>query len=315
VTELLTHTPLLGASDIAGWTPLHVAAFIGRREGAVRLLSARADAGAVNLSRQTPLHLCSDLGTLSVFRHDLLEAQYDEPTSRRVVEDSVGTPVECEHIPFFLPPVPAMSLQDRREELWKVTVLIFNKQASYGLAFAVATGLANTYSDALLRVLQSTGVNRARVGGFLGEGLSVSFLTRLRLFDSVPLWNTGVVSALQSVFSVFQLPADFQKIQRLLGGLAHVWWRKHKVTSEYLGIQAASRNEETSGSELKACLGSLDMLTQLLFSTVLLHWYMHGDGHSLKRNFDITSWMRLNRGLGSDGGDIPAATQWQYTTL
>ena len=50
---MLSFDTLLQSTDIAGWTPLHIAAFIGRREGVVRLLHAQADPHAENSSRQS----------------------------------------------------------------------------------------------------------------------------------------------------------------------------------------------------------------------------------------------------------------------
>jgi len=164
--------------------------------------------------------------------------------------------------------------------------------------------------------LQCSYVNRAGVGDFLGEALSLSSLTRLSLFDSIPLFNTGVVTALRAAFSVFQLPEDFQKINRLLSALAHVWWRRHKEPKHgasaddngYL-LPDSSLETETSGSELRVCLTSLDSLAQLMFSTIMLHWFMHGDGSSDKREMSCTQWMTLNCGLGDRGGDIPLRIQ------
>lgn len=326
VTDLLSYSSLLHTSDVARWTPLHIATFMGRREAVARLLRARANPDAQNLARQSPADLCPDCGTLTAFRESVEDLENEQDSSipdeaagaRSSYDDTVGAPLECEHIPFFLPPVSAIRCGNRHDELWAVGVLIFNKQPSYGLAFVVACGLASTYADALLKILSKKNVNRGHVGGFLGEALSLSFLTRLSLFDSIPLWNTGVVAALRSVFAVFQLPEDFQKINRLLAGVAQVWWRKHKVQGspeEFDDEEDALKSDlvnrsmsclETSGSQLKASLGCLDALTQLMFSTVLLHWFLHGDGSKAhkKEEFSMVKWNNVNRGLGSGGGDL-----------
>jgi len=345
VTELLSFPSLLQAVDMARWTPLHIAAFMGRREVVVRLLNAHADPTAMNFSRQTPIDLCFDGRTLDAFR-ELSEEQAEiiagddlGGDKKRMWEDNAGNP-ECEHIPFFLPPIAALHARDRHEELWAMAVLIFNMQPSYGLGFAVATGLSCSYAEALLRLLHRPNANRAQVGGFLGEALSLSFLTRLSLFDSVDLQNTGVVSALRNVFRVFQLPEDFQKTNRLLLGLAQVWWRKHKQDDSQDDVLdcvtdldplsrvselAAARpdgarstfgydsqsSEETVGSVLKGNLSNMEALSQLMFSTVLLHRFVHGDGNVKRREFSVTTWMSLNKGLGYRGGDIPASIQRQ----
>lgn len=322
ISELLSYRGLLEATDLAKWSPLHIAAFMGRREVVVRLLHAGASPSVQNMNRQTAVDLSPDFGTLAAFKEgtgeqldaDDEDMQDDAYRYAHRYEDNVSGPLECEHIPFFLPPVPAIRSHDRREELWSIAVLIFNKQPSFGLAFIVCTGLANNYADALVKILQRSNVNRSHVGGFLGEALSLSSLTRLSLFDSIPLYSTGVVSSLRVVFSVFQLPQDFQKINRLLNGLAHVWWRKHKEQSTGGLVVQTTRGGvtgmiETSGAELKACMSSLDSLAQLMFSTVLLHWYMHGDGGRSTKQMKLSVWMMLNRGLGVGGTDIPELVQ------
>jgi len=288
ISELLSYKTLLEATDLARWSPLHIAAFMGRREAVARLLRAGASPFATNLNRQAPTDLSPDFGTLAAFKEGTGELEPDEMLedatqvagcwSSGIDEDNISAPLEeCEHIPFFLPPVPAIRCHDRRDELWNIGVLIFNTQPSYGLAFTVSAGLATNYADALLKILRSGNVNRAQVGGFLGEALSLSSLTRLSLFDSIALYNTGVVTALRAVFSVFQLPEDFQKINRLLSGVAHVWWRKNKeALDDFATKNQAIKRElekltvpETSGLELRSCLSSLDALAQLMFSTVM----------------------------------------------
>jgi ankyrin repeat protein len=51
-------SPAVNAYSYDGWTPLHLAAFFGRREAAERLMAAGADLNAVsrNALRNTPLH-------------------------------------------------------------------------------------------------------------------------------------------------------------------------------------------------------------------------------------------------------------------
>lgn len=376
VRELLQHELLLEATDVASWTPLHIAAHMGRREAVVRLLQAHADPQARGRSGQTPADLCTDSSTKDALLVSLAPREESEPVPEESAkwattcnfkeQDSVGAPLECEHIPFFLPPVPAVRARQCQKELWRIAVLIFNWQPSHGLAFTVAVGLAGTYAEALMKLLQNSDVNRAQVGGFLGEALSLSFLIRLSLFDSLPLVGTGVISALRTVFRIFQLPSDFQKIDRLLHGVAQVWWRKHSshprlqtqeaelndttaaighhMNSDINSITASSivdgdtspprstagspvkdagaseapgvseTPQEVVGSLLKSSFSSLDGLYQLMFSTVLLHWHVHGSGSTVRRDpthlfspksdLSYDAWTTLNRGLGPGGSDV-----------
>ena len=48
------------ATDAAGWTPLHVAVFMGRRTAAVQLLEHGAELHVQNERGQTAVDLCSD---------------------------------------------------------------------------------------------------------------------------------------------------------------------------------------------------------------------------------------------------------------
>lgn len=379
----------LESADCAGWTPLHIAAHMGRREVVIRLLQLQADPLARNLGRQTPAELCTDMATLEALRachlyfedtggqaQDLYDYHTDWDLGGEEERDSLGALDECEHIPYFMPPVPALPMlrfAQSRETLWRLGVLIFNVMPSFGLAFIVATGNAENYADALQTVLQRSDVKRAEVGAFLGEALSLSTLTCLSLLDSIPIFNTGVVSSLKCVFQLFQLPGDLRKINRLLKILAQVWWRrqkialavkearvaalaelestregsstqpstpqaddnagigcnsshdvcagpdisasaqeqeKHDVAVECIGSDLPSvAQEEVCGPDLKDCLASKDAMCQLLFSTVLLHWHVHGNGRVQKKEMDLYEWMRLNRGLGTAGGDIPEHVQ------
>lgn len=56
-------------------------------------------------------------------------------------------------------------------------------------------------------------------------------------------------------------------------------------------------------------------MAQFMFSTVLLHWFIHGDGKRAKRELKLSTWLLLNRGLGDDGEDIPTAVQQQVHTI
>lgn len=318
INELLLYKALLESLDLAKWSPLHIAAFMGRREAVARLLRAGASPHLHNLSQQTPADLCPDFATLSAFKETGEDAEVmveEAPIwSACADEDNVSTPMECEHIPFFLPPTPALRCQDLREDLWNIAVRIFNKQPSYGLAFAVATGLGDNYADALLAILKFHDTSRSHVGAFLGEAFSLSSLVRLSIFDTIPLVDTGVVSALKRTFSIFQLPEDFQKINRLLVTVAHVWWRQHTppIDARQSGLSGGPgrmKSPELCGCELKARLINHEGFSQLLFSTVLLHWYMYADGKSGKREFPFKLWEQLNCGLGAGGSNLPSSLQ------
>ncbi|CAE8619760.1 unnamed protein product, partial [Polarella glacialis] len=63
--ELIRYPALLNLADVAGWTPLHIAAHMGRRMVITRLLQARASPDRRNSRGYTPAELCKDPSSLS----------------------------------------------------------------------------------------------------------------------------------------------------------------------------------------------------------------------------------------------------------
>jgi len=178
--------------------------------------------------------------------------------------------------------------------------------------------------------LRRSKVDIKQVGNFLGEAFSLSHTIRLEFLNSVVLQNTGVVSALIQVFHMLQLPDDLQKINRLVHGVARIWWRQHeRMQRESSGVvparqKQASENgsmqlhltQELCGLELKQYLSGSDVLHQLMFSTVLLHWYLYRDGpNAAKKEMDFGTWQRLNRGIETNGTNVPDHVQQQVYTL
>merc|ERR1719377_375460 len=77
----------------------------------------------------------------------------------------------------------------------------------------------------------------------------------------------------------------------------------------------ANANEELVGLELKQYLTSSDVLHQLMFSTVLLHWYIHKDGTGQKREMDFSIWKRLNAGIEAGSTDVPEHVQQRVHSI
>lgn len=70
------------------------------------------------------------------------------------------------------------------------------------------------------------------------------------------------------------------------------------------------------GLELKQYLTSCDVLHQLMFSTVLLHWFMYRDGPNYpKKDVDYNTWKNLNSGIETQGSNVPEHIQQQVYTL
>lgn len=334
VREMMEHQQLLEAIDMAGWAPLHIAVHVGRREVVIRLLQAGAKLTQRNGKGQVPTDLCADNGTYEAIRSYEMhqrESPHDAwefPLDSNQAEDIVGSRLQYE--PFFVPRQPVIRSQQFKKEFQRIGTLIFNRQPGFGLAFLVASGVARDYPVDMSTFLRRSKVDIKQVGNFLGEAFSLSHTIRLEFLNSVVLQNTGVVSALIQVFHMLQLPDDLQKINCLVHGVARIWWRQHeRMQRESSGVVPARQKQgsengsmqlhltqELCGLELKQYLSGSDVLHQLMFSTVLLHWYLYRDGpNAAKKEMDFATWQRLNRGIETNGTNVPDHVQQQVYTL
>jgi hypothetical protein len=66
VQELVKQGLPLDAQDASGWTPLHVAAVMGRRDLALLLVRVRANISVRNKKGALPVSMCTDPGTKEV---------------------------------------------------------------------------------------------------------------------------------------------------------------------------------------------------------------------------------------------------------
>eukprot|EP00930_Biecheleria_cincta_P029660 TRINITY_DN20604_c0_g2_i1.p1 TRINITY_DN20604_c0_g2~~TRINITY_DN20604_c0_g2_i1.p1 ORF type:complete len:755 (-),score=167.27 TRINITY_DN20604_c0_g2_i1:175-2439(-) len=346
VCEVMNFHPMLEAVDVCGWTPLHIAAHMGRAEAVLRLLQAAANPNVRNAAGQTPAQLCLDRATREVLqaatenavlpssRHlaslgstEVVEADEEWPMdahdflqAREVQQDSVGVPSQCERELFFVTPKPAIrEVKSFRKPLSQLVVTIFNLSPSCGLAFSVACGLSEGYTAAARSLLHSGGASRNKIGNFLGQDFSLCLLVRFGVLDSLPLLHTGVISGLRLTLSHMQLPEDPQKVERLISATALVWWRKHRAYYASNAIQPHgeisvapiqnSNNKEFVGLGLLQYLSSSQVLSQLMYSAVMLHWTIHGDGTGEKGEITFEEWMQLNRGLEDISKDVPELVQ------
>jgi len=320
VMEHMQHKPLLEAADVASWTPLHIASHMGRREAVIRLLAAGASPHRRNAAGHTPAQICIDQSTKDALLRECWSSQEANAKLSSVGlnqvprNDSMGIPIECEPELFFVTPEAAIRDTDSiKAKLLHLAVRIFNLQPSFGLAFVVASGLTDSYTAAMKMILRSGEASRRKVGAFLGATFSLCPLVRFGIFDSMALLHTGVVSALVLAFHAMQLPDDLQMIDRLVRGVALVWWRKHRADAQSRHRAESSEwirgSGELAGHELLQYLASSDVLAQLMFSTVLLHWFVHRDGRGRRRNMPAESWLALNRGIENGGLDVPDHVQ------
>jgi len=341
VLELLRQGIPLDASDVFGWTPLHIGIFMGRRDVALCLLRAQAPVDARNQRGQTPLDVCSDAWTREAILSFVAHAQTNphEPwlfeREDEARQDFFYTG-RLHYEPFFVPRSPAISECQHKQNLYAVGQLIFNKRPGQGLAFLVASGCTRDYPVDLSYFLRRGRLDHSQIGHFLGEAFSLSQTLRLEFINSVKFHGTSVVSSLAKVFTLLQIPADLQKIDRLVHTVARIWWRQHdRISDEQVNgtlpedsasadadsLGAAGRTASEGGAhgnatevelesfELKQYLTSAETLYQLMFSVVMLHWNLYappvGDGDDEDGKITLPMWLDINRGLEADGSDVP----------
>lgn len=313
VRDLIVRGLPLDVADITGWTALHIAAFMGRRGVALELMQNGIDLKSQNSKGMAPSELCSD-GWLREAIYSCgthLESNGKESSSTwrfgrendlDLVEDlQISSRLRFE--PFFVPRVPILRDVVRTPAFQSIGIDIFNQRPGQGLAFLVSTGAVRDFPIELSTFMLENDVSPVQVGEFLGEDFSLSQTLRLEFINSVRLTGTGVVSCLAKVFTRVHIPSDMQKIDRLLEGVAQIWWRQHERLQEYpkhiLGDQN-TESGELEGLQLMKLLPNYSVLQQLMFSTVLLHWSLYAPLPPSQR-ITLVRWLEMNAGLG--GGD------------
>lgn len=314
VRELVRAGVSVGATDVAGWTPLHVAVFMGRRSATVHLLDNGAQLHARNEGGLTPIDLCSDswlreaITAFVTHKRNDSKAPWSCSAEHENWED-VQASSRLRFEPFFVPRMPVIKEPTHTAELRMLGVAIFNRCPGQGLAFLVASGAVRDFPIELSSFLMEHRVDQSRVGKFLGEDFSLAQTLRLEYFNSVRLAGTGVVSCLAKVFRQIQLPSDMRKIDRLVDGVAQIWWRQHEQIKEaprpMAGRPELSDGKEVDGSELMHVVVNYSTLHQLMYSTVLLHWNLYATLPPSQR-LSCEQWMDLNQGIAVAVGDVSA---------
>jgi len=321
VKDLVRRGKNVDVTDIAGWTPLHVAVCMGRQDVALYLLQTGAMPHVMNMRGQMPEDICSHKDTKDVVNmfdprvaaKPALAAGYPV-RGMDEVEGLLGPPCSGEPIhslqfePFFVPREPAVHTGIRQDELKVLGVEFFNRSPGAGVAFLVAAGVVRDYPVEINTFLSNTGADPVGIGDFLSEEFPIAQTLRLEFLNSLPLLGTGVVAALHVAFTGMAVPHDLLKVDRLCRGVAHFWWKQHeeKAGNKEVMVHSTARRAEVSGLDLLQSILSTDTLQRLLFSTLMLHrWLKAG------KRISLNQWIEINTGIEGLGNDVPVHVQSQ----
>jgi len=316
VRELISRGLPLTATDAAGWTPLHVAIFMGRRSVAVDLMEHGADLTQRNKRGFTAAELCNDVWLCEAVNACAAHRRcHGASTPWRFsraseIREDIRVSSHLRFEPYFVPRLPVLKDFPSSAALRSLGIEIFNQRPGQGLAFLVATNCVRDFPVELSGLLSGAAVNLAQVGEFLGEDFALSQTLRLEHINSARLTNTGVVSCLAKVFSKLHIPHDMRKIDRLIDGIAQIWWRQHEKLAEkaHTGpsqgplddVNHDDDRREVEGLQLMRHLSGYDELHQLMFSAILLHWNLYTP---LPQSQRVTAdqWLLMNTDLLNTG--------------
>mmetsp|Transcript_79749 Transcript_79749/g.215622 ORF Transcript_79749/g.215622 Transcript_79749/m.215622 type:complete len:762 (-) Transcript_79749:29-2314(-) len=319
VREFIRRELPLDTTDVAGWTALHVALFMGRRTVAMELMRSGADLVQRNSRGLAPSDLCSDvwlreaIHSCAAHRHTYgLQRAWEFGRESELGEDvQISSKLRFE--PFFVPRSAIVKDLPKSGHLQHIGVEIFNQRPGQGLAFLVSTGAVRDFPVELSGFLSEHTVSLTQVGEFLGEDFSLSQTLRLEYINSVRLMGTGVVSCLAKVFKQFHIPTDMQKIDRLIDGIAQIWWRQHEQIrlkdtepAEPLGNISSQETGEVEGLRLMRQLKNYDTLHRLMFAAVMLHWNLYAPLPPSQR-VTPERWMEMNADIEQSCRADPAA--------
>lgn len=336
IREFLKCDGIASVRDNAGWTPLHIAAFMGRHDVVCLLLEAGSSVGLRTKKGQLAWELSADRQTRTTLR-DFMQGVALSHTGEALNTGQQQLQQALLYEPFFVPrdpirryrpPEPVLTIA-----LSRLAMHIFNQQPGYGLAFVVALDLVQDYPAELARFLQTRGADPVKVGDFLGEAFSLSCPLRYEFINLLDLEHTGVVGALAETSRKCNFPEELQKLNRLVFSVARIWWRKHELLEAgFDGVQfkqdswvsiegPSSLNggdetydgtpmDEVMGLELKREIKDLEGMYQLMLSTALLHRHVHGtaDGTDGLNFLSYEEWHTLNPGIGQ-GLDFEARVE------
>ena len=142
--------------------------------------------------------------------------------------------------PFFVPREAVLHEPKHREELQQMGVSIFNRtlvdlvdfsqlacrSPGHGVAFLVALGVVRDFPVEINNFLVRFGADQEKMGSYLSEDYPTAQTLRLEFLNSLALLGTGVCSALEAASRDLTLPDDWLKVDRLLRGVAHFWWKQ-----------------------------------------------------------------------------------------
>lgn len=326
VEELVSRGAHISRSDCCGWTPLHIAIFMGRTEIVAHLLKVRAPVLVRNNQNQTPLDLCGDQWTQAVIDSYIqhLQKKPDSPWCEKKTDSrphSRHFRPSVTFCPSMLPQKAAIADDFNQPNFYQFGLRMFSHDPGKGLAFMVASGSVKGTPTEVGRALKVA--DRGQVGSFLGEPYSLSRVLCCACFASVDLREANMVEALVKAFGSMRMPSELEKIDRLAETLSQTWWEQNHRLHQALLSEADPPSErdidaDEEGADDALPFGSDELPTsqlavyQLMFSLVILNLHVHRNGFYLFGEdwmgvgceemsipaMGVDEWVEMHRGIG-----------------
>jgi len=157
---------------------------------------------------------------------------------------------------------------------------LFNIRPKKGIDFLVKEGFLTKDVDTISQFLHNTsGLNKAAIGEYLGEGDEFNIQLMHRFVDAMDFYDLPFVDAIRKFLQSFRLPGESQKIDRLM----------EKFADRY-----CDNNPNV--------FDNADTAYTLAFSVIMLNTDQHSS--QIKNRMDKADFIKNNRGI-NNSKDLP----------
>lgn len=171
--------------------------------------------------------------------------------------------------------------QKHRKHELQIGVNKFNMKAKRGIEYLRKNGFVTDDPKDIAEFLQKTdlGLDKTAIGDFIGEGKEFNKNILYALVDSLDFKGQDLDASLRNFLSIFRLPGEAQKVDRMMEKFAEKYWTDNPGT-----------------------FVSADCAFVLSFSMIMLQTDLHNPG--VKNRMTKDEYVHNNRGI-NDGQDLP----------